>query len=224
MVDLGMRGPGDDLLQFGRLLGGEGLQIHRGDGALLHALIHEGEVGDQNGAGRGPPICGHVRLVERVDRGLHPGAIRQQGGAPILVPRVVQVRRHHLGQRHGAVADRFHELVGHRHRRRVERRLTRAIQDEAPTCAGEQAENDGVVGPDVALEHLSGGAIEVEHRSVQCQHVLHGQVTRRGGDGACDRGHERRGLGERGCSGEAEAETSGEPDRGHGRLPPFWFK
>ena len=77
-----------------------------------------------------------------VERRLHPAAKALQRAAPGLIRRLVEIRAHHLGQSHRAVADGFQQLIDDRHRGRFERCLSGPIEDEAAAGAAEQAEDD----------------------------------------------------------------------------------
>ena len=85
MRDLGLRGPGDDLLQLRPLLLGELLDRVEGDHALGQALVHEGDVVLQDAANLGAPFRPACRCVEAVERRLHAAAIGQHRAAPGLV-------------------------------------------------------------------------------------------------------------------------------------------
>ena len=89
----------------------------------------------------------HRRGVEAVQSGLHAAAVGQHRAAPGLVGGIVEIRPHHLGQRHRAVADRLQQLIDDRHRWRIERRHAGPIEDEAPAGAREQAEDDRMLAP-----------------------------------------------------------------------------
>ena len=172
MGDLGLRRPGHVLLEERSLLLGKGLQCSEGDGALRQAIVHEGDVVLQDGAIVVPPFRLHRRRIQAVQGGLHPAAIGQHRAAPGLVGGIVQIGPDHLGQRHRAVTDRLQQLIDDRHRRRLERRLAGPIEDEPPAGAGEQAQDDRVLGQNVLLEDLGSVAIELEHAGVERQHIL----------------------------------------------------
>jgi hypothetical protein len=53
----------------------------------------------------------HGSRVEAVDRGFPARAIGGHRAAPGLVVGIVEIRRHDLGQRHRAVADRLEQLI-----------------------------------------------------------------------------------------------------------------
>ncbi len=225
VADLGLRGPLDIILQKRALLLGEGLEHGEGHGALGQAFVHEGDIVGEDGAVIRPPFGGHRGRVEAIQRRLHAAAIGQHRPAPGLVGRVVEIGADHLGQGHGAVADRFHELVGHRDLRRLERRLARPIEDEASARAREQPENHRVFAQNVLPEHLGGVAIELEHHGVECEHILGRGLGRGRGDVAGDRLHvggQRRGRCLRARSRAQPGEHDGRGGHGevafHGRI------
>jgi len=99
------------------------------------------------------------------------------------------------------VTDGFEQLVDDRHRRRVERLLARAIEDEAAAGAGEQAEDDRMLRQNGLLEFLPGIAVELEHRGVELQDVLVGDFTAarlRGADDGLEVGRQLGGARRRG--------------------------
>ena len=52
-------------------------------------------------------INNRLMLIETIERRFHPAAIGEHAAAPGLVGGVIEIRAHHLGQCHGAVADGF---------------------------------------------------------------------------------------------------------------------
>ena len=186
MVNLGLRRPLDVFLQKRRLLLGKCLQRFDRDDVVLETLVHECDVVLQDAAIGRLPIVLHGDGVKARERGLHLGSIRRHRSAPSQVVGIVQIGNHHFAQRHGAVADRLHQLIDNRNRGRLERRLPGAIKNEPSACAREQPENQRVLSEDVPLEDLQRVVIEREHRRVELQHVL-----------GCDLGRARgRGVGE----------------------------
>ena len=134
----------------------------------------------------------HRSQIETIERRFHPTAIGEHAAAPGLVGRVIEIRAHHLGQRHGAVADGFQQLIDDRDRRGIERRLAGPIENEAPARAREQAEDHGVLAQDISFEHPGGVAVQLEHPGIERQHVVGGSLRRGRVGTAGNRRHERR--------------------------------
>jgi hypothetical protein len=138
----------------------------------------------------------HRRGVQAVERRLHPAAVGQHRAAPGLILGIVDIGPDHLRQRHRAVADRLQQLIDDRHLRRLNRRHSRAVEDQLAAGAGKQAEDHRMLAQDILLKDFGGVAIQFEHPGVECQHVLGGDIggCRRGLAG--DRRHVfRKGLG-----------------------------
>ena len=169
--DLGLRRPGDNLLQQRRLLLGKFLQRVCRDRVALQALVHEGDVVLQNAAAGWPPVVVHRGRVKTVERGLHAVPVRRQRATPSQIVGTIQIGNDHFGQRHGAVADGFEQLIDDRNRRRVDRRHPGAIEDELSAGPREQPEDERMPSQDVLLEHLPGIAVKLEHGGVELQDI-----------------------------------------------------
>ena len=105
-----------------------------------------------------------------VERGLHARAIGGHRAAPGLVVRIVEIRRHDLGQRHRAVADRLEQLIDDGHRGRLEPSHARPIEDEAAAGAREQFQDYRMVLENIALKHprrviMSSNIMELSART-----------------------------------------------------------
>ena len=75
----------------------------------------------------------------------------------------------------------FMDLVDARHRRRIDRRLARPVEDHAAAGAGEQRQDDRMLGQDVLAEDRAGIVVEREHADVELQHIPGREIGRRGG-------------------------------------------
>ena len=195
MRNLGLRGPGDDFLEPGALFFREFLHRRERDDAFGQACIDERKILLQDDAAVLAPGLRHFGLIEAVERRLQAHAKTLHRSAPGLACQLVDVRPRGHRDHHRAVADGFEELIDARNRWCVERRHARPIQNEAPAGAGEQSQDDGMLGENVFPEHRAEFAIEAEHCGVQGQNILRSGLPGARALAADDHVHVRGSLG-----------------------------